>query len=542
MSHRFPVFVKSNSCNFLRRMGVLLLALVVALTAASPADAMMIARKISGPMLNLAWVDSYKFSPDSKFVVYAVDADVAGKVELFSVPAKGGEVIKINVDLDYGGRVNPDFFQITPDSQTVVYMVDTDGNSQDEIYRVPITGGTNSPIVGAMPPGRGVRSMQLSPLGDRVVYTSDHDENEQFELYGIPITGGDHVRLNADLIAGGNVRDFQISPNGQRVVYAADQEVDGQSELYGNAIAGGAFVKLSDLMVNDGDVHRYEITANSQKVVFRADRLIIGRDEVFSNLLVGGGLYKLSGDTLSPGDYAFDFLLAPNSLRVVYSVVRPGSPLKVDLYSNYLTDLDPPVKLNGPDPVTLPHFAITPNSLRVVYLADETTDWVFELFSIPIGGGVAPVKLNTPLSGDEDVLDFLISPNSVGVAYRQRQAAASNNDLYLSATNGQGDPVELSALPAFGSVEYYQFTPNSLGVVYSADQQTDGVNELYLTLGVAPARISLPISNPAGDVQGFKISPNSQIVVYQVDQEVENKVELYTAFNGFGIFIPVVVR
>jgi dipeptidyl aminopeptidase/acylaminoacyl peptidase len=541
MSQKNPFFVKSHNSYFLHRMGILLLTLVVALSAASPADAMMIARKISGPMLNLAGVNSYKFSPDSKFVVYAVDADVAGKVELFSVPAKGGEVIKLNAALAYGGRVNPEFFEITPDSQTVVYMVDTDGNSQDEIYRVPITGGTNLPVVGVMAPGRGVLAMQLSPLGDRVVYTSNHDENEKFELYSVPITGGDPVRLNPDLIAGGDVQDFQISPNGQRVVYAADQEVDDQGELYGNAIAGGAFVKLSGTMVDDGDMYRYEITANSQKVVFRADRLIDNRVEVFSNLLVGGGLYKLSGNTIPAGDYAFDFKLAPNSLRVVYMVYRSGSG-KEDLYSNYLTDLDPPVKLNGPDPVTLRHFAITPNSLRVVYAADVTTDGVIELFSIPIGGGVAPVKLNTPLSGDKDVVDFSISPNSVGVAYRQRQAAVLNYELYLSATNGQGDPVELSALPAFGSVESYQFTPNSLGVVYIADQQTDGVNELYLTLGVAPARVSLPISNPAGDVQGFKISPNSQIVVYQVDQEIENKVELYAAFNGYGIFIPVTVR
>ena len=98
MSHRFPFFVKSHRSHFLRRMVVLLLALGVVLSAASPADAMMIARKISGPMVNLAWMRSYKFSPDSKYVVYAADADVDNKYELFSVPAKGGEVTMPTAD------------------------------------------------------------------------------------------------------------------------------------------------------------------------------------------------------------------------------------------------------------------------------------------------------------------------------------------------------------------------------------------------------------------------------------------------------------
>jgi Tol biopolymer transport system component len=523
-------------------MGILLLALVVALSGASPAEAMLIARRISGPMTNLTHVSEYKFSPDSQYVVYTADPEVDGKVELFCVPAKGGAVIKLNADPEYGGRVNLDYFAITPDSQTVVFMADLDGNGQEGIYSVPITGGQDDTLVSESGSSRGVIAMQLSPLGDRVVYLADLGQDERVELYSAPISGAEHVKLNADLIAGGDVDGFRISPDGARVVYVADQEVDEQFELYGNAAAGGDYVKLSGSMVAWGDIHDYAITANSLKVVFTADRLVHGKIEVFSNLVAGGGLYKLSGDTIAAGDYAQAIALAPNSQMVVYSVFRSSPSGKKDLYSNYLIDTDPPQKLSGPDPVSLGHFAIAPNSLRVVFVADGTTEGVMELFSNLIVGGAALEKLNDPPPANGDVIDFAISPNSVAVAYRQSQDVASGIDLYLSATNGQGTPVELSTLPATGNVEEFAFTPNSLGVVYTADQQTDDVDELYLTLGLTPVRLSLPIAQPAGDVMGFKISPNSQVVVYHVDQEVDARFELYAAFDGFGIFMPVIVR
>jgi hypothetical protein len=52
----------------------------------------------------------------------------------------------------------------------------------------------------------------------------------------------------------------------------------------------------------------------------------------------------------------------------------------------------------------------------VLYLADQTTDTVNELFSVPSAGGT-PVKLNGTLVPGGDVLSHQCSPNSSRVLY-----------------------------------------------------------------------------------------------------------------------------
>ena len=50
-------------------------------------------------------------------------------------------------------------------------------------------------------------------------------------------------------------------------------------------------------------------------------------------------------------------------------------------------------------------FIISPDESRVVYVADQQTDEVAELYSVPIGGGTA-TKLNGIMVGGGDVTSF----------------------------------------------------------------------------------------------------------------------------------------
>ena len=67
-----------------------------------------------------------------------------------------------------------------------------------------------------------------------------------------------------------------------------------------------------------------------------------------------------------------------------------------------------------------------PDGSRLVYLADAEQDEVYELFSVPIGGGTA-TKLNGPLVAGGDVsngvLLYQISPDSSRVVYLADQDA-----------------------------------------------------------------------------------------------------------------------
>ena len=78
-----------------------------------------------------------------------------------------------------------------------------------------------------------VFNFQISPDGSRVVYNADQDTDGDNELYSVPIGGGTVTKLNSTLVTDGDVLGgFQISPDGSRVVYRADQDTDDVFELY----------------------------------------------------------------------------------------------------------------------------------------------------------------------------------------------------------------------------------------------------------------------------------------------------------------------
>ena len=89
------------------------------------------------------------------------------------------------------------------------------------------------------------------------------------------------------------------------------------------------------------------------------------------------------------------------------------------------------------------------------------------------------IKLNSPLVTGGNVRDFSISPNSSRVVYSADQDTDGVGELY-SVPIGGGTVTELnSPLVAGGSVYRFSISPDSSRVVYSADQDTDGMFELY---------------------------------------------------------------
>ncbi len=88
-------------------------------------------------------------------------------------------------------------------------------------------------------------------------------------------------------------------------------------------------------------------------------------------------------------------------------------------------------------------FAISPDSDRVVYLVDQDTPGIPELFSVPIAGG-SSTKLNMELAGlPGQVRDFLISPTSERVYYAA-DGAVNNRDRALAGRHRRRglDPTE----------------------------------------------------------------------------------------------------
>ena len=92
---------------------------------------------------------------------------------------------------------------------------------------------------------------------------------------------------------------------------------------------------------------------------------------------------------------------------------------------------DPDV-LNGPLPAggSIIDFEVSPDGARVVYVADQNAGGVFELFSVPIGGGT-PTRLNGPLVAGGDVqFGFVVSPDSSRVVYQADEDVDDDFELF----------------------------------------------------------------------------------------------------------------
>ncbi len=136
--------------------------------------------------------------------------------------------------------------------------------------------------------------------------------------------------------------DFAISPDSARVVYRADS-TDTLNELWSVPIGGGAVTRLNRTLAAGGDVQAFLISPDSSWVVYGADQDQDAKDELLRVPLAGGTVEDVNGPLVFGGDVSLTFLSAPV-------------------------------------------FTISPDSLNIVYAADEIVDGEIELFKSVVGG------------------------------------------------------------------------------------------------------------------------------------------------------------
>ncbi len=131
---------------------------------------------------------------------------------------------------------------------------------------------------------------QISPDSQRVVFLADQSIDTVNDLWSAPITGNTvATKLNSQLAAGGDVQAFRISPDSNWVVYGADQDADTVDELLRVQIGGGAIQDVNGPLVNGGDVTltrlgapAFQISAaNSIDVLYTADENINDKIELY---------------------------------------------------------------------------------------------------------------------------------------------------------------------------------------------------------------------------------------------------------------------
>ncbi len=296
--------------------------------------------------------------------------------------------MKLNGPLVTGGDVSSIGLQFSPNSSRVLYLADQVTDGVTEIFSVPSTGGAVVKLNGPLVAGGAVFSsgLQFSPDSSRVLYLGDQVTDGVNEIFSVPSAGGTAVKLNGPLVAGGNVSSsgLQFSPNSSRVLYLADQVTDGVNEIFSVPSAGGTAVKLNGSLVAGGNVFSggLQFSPDSSRVLYVADQTTDGVSEIFSVPSTGGTAVKLNGPLVAGGN-------------VFSSGVQ-----------------------------------FSPDSSRVLYSADQTTDEVQEIFIVPSAGGTA-VKLNSPLVAGGDVLSQQFSPDGSLVLYFADQDVDGVAEIYV---------------------------------------------------------------------------------------------------------------
>ncbi len=533
-------------------------ALVSVPTAGGPGVTLSNTASISGD------VAEHRVAPNGSHSVFLADQETDELFELFSrTLGSNGGLVKLNADLGADGDVSQ--FQIDPTSQRVVYRADQDTDDVQELYSVSIGGGAVTRLNPPLVADGSITDFQISPDGLRVVYFADQATNDQFDLYSVPITGGAAVRLSS-LAFRSLVGEFAISPNNQRVVYIADQIGNGVNELYSVAITGGSPTRLNSLLPAGGAVATFEISNDSARVAYIGDQNTDEVFELYSVPLTGGALVRLNspllpGRSVALGSYCIGqrnqweqehgfyspFLISPNSQRVVYCADQDADNVP-ELYSVPLNGSSAAVKLNIPPGTggSVGAFEISTDSARVVF---ETLTFVASvpqerLYSAPLGGGSQPTLLNGPLvRPNSSIEQFAISLDSGMVAFAGDQTTAGVQELYATPISGGTPSRRSGALVTDGDVHNFRLSADSTRVVYRADALSDDVIELFANLLVGdlpPVVISDPLVTN-GEVQyDFALRRSNDGAVYRADQLIDNVDELFE--TRFDIAPPDAVR
>lgn len=176
----------------------------------------------------------YEVTPDGSRVVFRVDANIAGKYELFSAPIappiSGAAPTRLSQELAENRDVT--LFEISPDGGRVAYAADPRKWTQYDLWSVPITGGTPKLLSPSFVPVEwDVDTFRWSSRGDQVVYVYGRNTTGVWSIFAVPAAGGGSVQLNPTPPLGGGVGRAFSAPLGN-ASFTCDCEVAGTVKGY----------------------------------------------------------------------------------------------------------------------------------------------------------------------------------------------------------------------------------------------------------------------------------------------------------------------
>lgn len=375
---------------------------------------------------------------------------------------------------------------MTSDNQKVVSRQLLSDGSSFGIFAANASDGSNrtllSPTVPTAPP---IVSFWLAPDNQTVhILTSPDPVFGSIEIYRVNLDGTGWTKTSRGGPDIRNFYDFRYSAVGGYMVYEARQDHAFLNELYAAKNDGTGFVKLNQNLFSNGDVREWKISPTSTKVVYVAQQTTLNVSDLYTVNLDGSGNTKINPALPSGG----------NVEGLTYS-----------------SNID-----------------ISPNGSKIIYIADQVTDEVYELFAVNWDGS-GFLKLNSALTSGGDVYLHRITPNSQSVVFSASLDSSSMIELYKVNIDGSGQTKLSGTLVSGGNVGEFQISNDSQYVVFRADKVTDTIDEIFSTKLNGSAAVKLNRNIVAGgSIRTFQITSDSQRVIYTADAEIAGLVEIYS--------------
>jgi len=398
-----------------------------------------------------------------------------------------------------------------------------------ELHSIAVDGGSppvhlESPLVTL----GDVSDFLTSPSGSTVVYRADQDIDSWFELYSVPADGS-AAAVQISAAATQNVlTGWTIDPSGTRVVY----RVAGSSQnLFSAPIDGSAPpVQLSSPLGSDRNVDSFVVSADGAVVAYLADEVVNNEYELFLVPTDGSAAPDRLTPVLANGRVLGGYQFAPDGSHVVYETIPGGGATAEQLFS--VRTSDETVTALYPGGVT--SFRISPDCARVVFLREPApASWRNELFSVPISGGSAALRINPDFVSGGEVEEYALTPDSLQVLYRGDAETLSSHELYRVPIVPSGAPVATKLHPSLAAgrsvASGFRITADSAHVVFRADAKLEDVTELFrsaLTGTPDATALSDPLPiGEVGDVSSFALQNGR--CAYTADQDTNGQTELY---------------
>lgn len=302
------------------------------------------------------------------------------------------------------------------------------------------------------------------------------------------------------------------------------------------AVWAAAPIRLSGPSGHNSSVTSIIFSPDGNQVLFRGDQDAAGVWEIFAVPLTGGTPLQLNGSLVSGGDVGTGGLqFSPDGSRVMYVADQDVDEI-YEVYSVPSTG-GTAVKLNEPfDPtinsfnafkdVTSTGLQFSPDSSFVIYSANQDYIEAYDLYSVPSVGG--PINKLTPQLGPKESAYFAsISPDSSHVVYWSDHDVHGVYDLYSIPSTG-GARVKLNdPLPTWADVRNdFRLTPDGSHVVYYSNQNQVYAYELFSvpSTGGTPVRLNSDLAENGGyATDGLKFSAQGDRVFFGANLENEGK-------------------